>query len=233
MKNRRFYQIGGIAAIVVALGSVSDIGISMISGAGDLSLLPGNAMERFAQLAENPWLGLYNLDFLNLITTLIMIPATLALCFLLWESCKETVAFGGVISLIGTVVFIVNNPALPMLDLSKRYVAITGASDQNAIIGAGEAILAHGAHGSMGVFLGFFLPLLGGLFLSWAVFRSGIFRKALGVLGLLGNSGLLVYLVLVTFFPEMQSFALALAAPGGILSILWLLGIGVRLWKVR
>jgi hypothetical protein len=43
---------------------------------------------------------------------------------------------------------------------------------------------------------------------------------------------LLIYILLVTFAPKVQSIATVIAAPGGVLAIAWMLMVGVKLIKI-
>ncbi|MBC8506226.1 MAG: hypothetical protein H8D34_15295 [Chloroflexi bacterium] len=70
--------LGGIAAILSLIAIVFDIVIGSSMGA-NLSSLPQTAADKFVQIQQNPWLGLYNLDLLNTVNSLISIPVYFAL----------------------------------------------------------------------------------------------------------------------------------------------------------
>ena len=53
-----------------------------------------------------------------------------------------------------------NNTALPMLELSHKYFSTSIESQRALYAAAGESMLAQGAHGSAGIFLGFLFPIL-------------------------------------------------------------------------
>src|SRR5512136_2057199 len=72
------YVLGGIAAILSLIAVVFDIVVGSSMG-GNLSELPQTAVGRFAQFQQNPWLGLYNLDLLNIVNQLISVPVYFAL----------------------------------------------------------------------------------------------------------------------------------------------------------
>lgn len=59
-----------------------------------------------------------------------------------------------------------------------------------------------GAHGSPGAFLGFLLPVVGGVIISTVMLTGKIFSRASAYTGIFGGVFLLVYLVLVTFVPK-------------------------------
>ena len=74
---KSIYLIGGVVTIITLIGIVLDIVIGNVTG-GNLAALPQTAVERFVQFHENNWLGLYNLDLLNAIDQIILIPAFFA-----------------------------------------------------------------------------------------------------------------------------------------------------------
>jgi hypothetical protein len=118
-----------------------------------------------------------------------------------------------------------------MLDLSARFAAASSDAQRVASVAAGASLLARGAHGSAGAFPGFFLSALASIVISIGMMRGGAFGKVPVLLGILGGSLLSLYLVVVTFVPGAKSVAVMLAAPGGLLSIAWIIMIAVKLLK--
>jgi hypothetical protein len=221
-KFRKIYKTGAIASVVIICLTLLDIIIGAISG-GNLSTIPQFAIDKFAQLQENMLLGLYNLDLLNLIISIFMIPTFLALFFALRDEETPFTLLALIIFLIGTTIFIANNAALPLLDLSNKYNAAT-TEDQSAFFAAaGEAIIAKGTHGTPGVFPGFALITFSELFISYIMFRTNVFSKVTAYLGLAGTALLFIYLIIITFAPDTKPFAMIIVAPGGILSIVWMI----------
>jgi len=220
-KFNKIYLTGAIASVIVICLTLLDIIFGSISG-GDLLMIPQLAVDKFTQLQENKLIGLYNLDLLNLIVSVIMIPVFLALYFALKNEDNSFAMLALIIFSIGTTVFIANNAALPMLDLNQKYNAAT-TEDQSAFFAAaGEALISKGAHGSIGAFPGFILITLSELIISLIMLQTRIFTKATAYIGLSGITLLFIYLILVTFVPSAKVFAMLLAAPGGILSIVWM-----------
>ena len=226
---RMMLGIGGAAALVSALGALADVAIGTMTG-GAVSALPHDAVGRFAELAANPALGLYNLDLLNLATTLVMVPALYA-CWLALGRAGAVAGLALVFGVLGAAVFVSNNAALPMLGLSMDYASADGQR-RALLAAAGEAILAKGAHGSPGVLAGFLLASFSNLLLSGAMLRTGVFSRATALLGLCGTILLSAYLILVTVFPAVRGLALAFAAPGGLLAIAWILSLSLRLFRL-
>ena len=212
------FAIGGVAALLSAAGALADVAIGMSTG-GSISDLPPDAAGRFAELIATPALGLYHLDLLNLVTTIIMVPVLYA-CWMALRQSGPAAGLAVMLGVIGAAVFVANNPALPMLGLAGDYASADPAR-RILVSAAGEAILARGAHGSAGVLPGFLLATVANIVLSAGMLRSKLFGRPTGVLGLAGNLLLAAYLVLVTFLPQVRAAAMAFAAPGGLLAIAW------------
>ncbi len=227
---KNVYTLGGLAAILSLVAVVADIIIGSSTG-GNLSELPQTAVERFSQFQQNTWLGLYNLDLLNAVNQLISIPVYFALYAALCKTNKPFALFGLIIFLLGTTIFVANNTALPMLELSNKYAAAD--EHQKALIAAaGEAMLARGEHGSFGAFFSFLLPTLSALVFSFVMLQGNVFSKANAYIGIFGNALMLVYVVLVTFAPAIKDIAMAFAMPGGLLLLAWMVMITIRLFRL-
>jgi hypothetical protein len=229
---RRIYKLGGVAALIVVCASLLDIAISILLG-GSPASIPQTAVDRFIQFQSNPWVGLYYLDLLNMTTAVIMIPAFFAICA---AHRRVNIVYSGlalIVFSIGTAVFITNNTALPMLSLSGKYALATSDVYKNLLAAAGEAMLTRGAHASPGVFVGFLLPVIASLLISFVMLNGGVFSKATACLGIVGYSLFIIYFVLVTFIPGAGSMAMALATIGGLLTIAWLILFAIKLLKLR
>ncbi len=228
---RRAYLLGGVFMGLVLAGTVADIVLGSVLGA-DLSKLPQTAAARFALSAEKPWLGLYLLDLLNVVLSLLTLPAYLAIAGALRRTALPLAALGLLVFLVSTAVFVSGNAALPMLDLSRKFAQATDPAQRAALMGAGEALLARGAHGSLGVFFAFAGSTVGSLLLSLSMLGGEPFSRRTGILGLVAFPLLLTYVVLVTFVPTAGTVALALSAPGGILALVWEGVVAARLLRL-
>ena len=225
-----FYTLGGIAAILSLIAVMADIVIGSSMG-GNLSALPQTAVDRFFQFQQNAWLGLYNLDLLNTVNQLISIPIYFALYAVHRKINKPYAHLTLIIFLIGTTVFVTTNTALPMLELSRKYAAAT-ESQKALLAAAGEAMLARGEHGSLGVFFGFALSTIAALLMSLVMLQGRVFSKINSYTGIIGNVLMFVYVVLVTFNPAVKNTAVAFAAPGGLLLMAWMVMFTIRLFQL-
>lgn len=226
------YLVGAVATIVVLLGIVADMVVGTATG-GDISALPQTAIGRFEQFQSNIWLGLYNMDLLNIINQLILIPSVLALYLAHRQVNNDGALLAFILFLVGTVIFVTGNTSLTMLDLSNKYFATTSEVEKNLIAAAGEAMLAKGAHGSFGVFIGFFLPTLANMLMSVVMLTGKVFGKINSYLGIFGNLLMLVYIVLVTFVPQAEKQALLIAMPGGLMVMAWMIMFTAKLFKLQ
>jgi uncharacterized protein DUF4386 len=225
------YILGGIATIIVTIGAVLDVVFGSITG-GNLSALPQTAVDRFAQFQANPLLGLYNLDLLNIVNQIILIPAYFALYAAQRKTNSALSLLALIIFLVGTTVFVTTNTALPMFELSRKYATATTESQKMLFAAAGEAMLARGTHGSLGVFIGFLLPNIAGLIMSFSMLTGKIFKKATALVGLIGSALILLYIVLVTFAPDVKNMATAIAMPGGLLLMAWMVMFTIKFFQL-
>jgi hypothetical protein len=228
---KSFYLAGAICGSIAILGNVADIIIGTALG-GDLTLLPGTAAGRFMEFNRNVLLGLYHFDLLNAATTVILLPAFYSLYLLHRAKNYSFSLFALIVFCIGTAVFLANNSALTMMDLSRKYFSAASEEERMFIAAAGEAMLAKGAHGSPSVFIGFILPIAADIIISFVMLYGKVFNRVNSYLGIAGNIFLLLYIILVTFFPDMKNIAMLIAAPGGILVILWMVLFTLKLFRL-
>lgn len=225
------YKAGAISTIIVLCGIIIDMAAGTLTG-GNVAELPQTAVDRFNQFRENELLGLYNLDLLNVINQIILIPSIFALYAIHRETNKPSAALSLILFLVGTTIFIAGNTAMTMLDLSHKYFGANSDEQRMLLSAAGEAMLAKGSHGSLGVFMGFALPTFANVLMSCVMLTGRIFSRSTSYIGIIGNSLMVIYLVLITFIPGVDSMALIFAMPGGILVMIWMIMYTIRLFKI-
>ena len=130
---------------------------------------------------------------------------------------------------IGTTIFVCTNSALPMLELSNKYYLLVDETQKTLIAAAGEALLIRGAHGGLGVFIGFVFLTIANICMSLVMLHGRIINRITSYLGTIGYSLLLAYILLATFVPSTHSIAVIIAAPGGLLTLAWVLMLGIKL----
>ena len=229
---KSIYTLGITTTIIALVGISIDVAIGNITG-GNLSTLPQTAIDRFSQFHDNKYLGLYNLDILNIIIQMIMIPTYFALYAVHRNVNTAYGVFALIVFLFGSVIMVANNTALPMLELSNKYFATTIESQKSMYAAAGESMLARGAHGSAGIFLGFFIPNIANLLMSIVMLKERIFSKTNSWLGIIGSILMMLYVILVNFGSGAEKMATALAMPGGLLLMAWMIMFTIKLFKLR
>ena len=199
---------------------------------GNVAALPQTAIERYSQFNDNWLLGLYNLDLLNIVNQIILIPSIFALYVAHRNTRNVSALLSLILFLVGTTIFVTGNTSLTMLDLSQKYFAASSEEQRMLLAAAGEAMLAKGAHGSLGVFIGFALPTFANFLMSLVMIKGKVFSRATSYTGVVGNLLMVLYLILVTFFPAVEKMALVFALPGGVLLMVWMVMFTVRLLKL-
>lgn len=105
-------------------------------------------------------------------------------------------------------------------------------SQKTLYAAAGESLLAQGAHGSPGIFLGFFIPNIANLIISIVMLKGRIFSKINSWLGIIGSLLILLYVITVNFGSGVEEMATAFAMPGGLLLIAWMIMFMIKLFKL-
>lgn len=228
---KKICLLGGIAAMVVLAGAAADIVIGNIVGA-DPPGIAGTAVERFSQFRESALAGLYHLDFLNTVIQLFMVPMFFALCVFNLKSSRNFSILAFALFLLGTTVFIANNAALPMLDLSGKYFSASDESARTAYAAAGEALLASGGHDSAGSFFAFFIPNAAILLISAVMLKGGIFGKINSWTGIAGAAFMIIYTFAVKFTDISGSVKILIAMPGGLCMMAWIVLMTVRMFRL-
>jgi hypothetical protein len=225
------YKVGAITTTIVLCGIILDMIAGSITG-GNVAALPQTAVERFNQFKENWFLGLYNLDLINIINQIILIPSIFALYAAHRNTNNPSALLSLIFFLVGTTIFVTGNTALTMLDLSHKYFGASSDEQRILFSAAGEAMLAKGSHGSLGVFIGFALPTFANVLMSWVMLNGKIFSRTTSYFGIIGNSLMVIYIILVTFIPKVESLALAFAMPAGLLVMTWMIMFTIKLFKL-
>jgi len=228
---KTIYKIGAVTTIIVLCGIILDTVVGSATG-GNVAALPQTAIERYNQFKENWILGLYNLDLLNIINQIILIPSIFALYAAHRDTNKPSALLSLILFLVGTTIFVTGNTSLTMLDLSQKYFAAPSDEQRMLLAGAGEAMLAKGAHGSLGVFIGFALPTFANVLMSLIMINGKVFSRTTSYIGFIGNILMLLYIILVTFFPAVEKMALVFAMPAGLLLMLWMIMFTTKLLKL-
>jgi len=228
---KNIYTLGAIASVLALIFISLDVVIGSFNG-GNLSALPQTAIDRFNEFHENKLQGLYHLDLLNIIVQMILIPAYFALYAVHRNVNKAFGLLALIVFLFGSVIMVSNNTALPMLELSNKFFTTTNETQKELYAAAGESMIVMGAHGSPGIFLGFFIPNIANLIISIVMLKGTVFGKVNSWFGITGSILMLLYVMLVNFGTGIENMATAFAMPGGLLLMAWMIMFTIRLFKM-
>lgn len=93
-------------------------------------------------------------------------------------------------------------------------------------------MLAKGAHGGMGAFAGFLLPIIGTLLMAYAMLKGLVFRRLAALTGIVGTMFLLAYITGLTFGLAPTGVLMAIALLGGLLMIAWNVMVAKKLFAL-
>jgi hypothetical protein len=228
---KTIYSIGAITTLFVLFGIILDMVIGSLTG-GNVAELPQNAVERFSQFKDNQLLGLYNLDMLNTIIQIIFIPSIFAIYVAHRNEGNPSALLSLILFLVGTTIFVTSNTALTMLDLSHKYFNAQSDEQRLLISAAGETMLIKGAHGSLGVFIGFAMIPFANALMSCVMLNGKVFSRAASYIGIIGNSLMVLYVIMITFMPAVEKMALLFAMPAGLLVMAWMIMFTIKLFRL-
>ena len=221
------YKVGGITALIVAVGPLAEVLISFLPGVARLTQRTVTVIDWFT-LFQNHWfLGLRNLGLLNIIAAALLAPTISAIYSALRRDNEAFGAFGTILFFVGVAVYIASNRAFSMLSLSGQYASATTDAQRSLFIAAGQAMLAEGQTRAG-------IPLIefASLVISVVMLRGKVFSKATAYAGILGNVLLIVFEILLAFVPTLLDVRLVIAGGGGLAIMIWYLLVGRRLLQL-
>jgi hypothetical protein len=176
---RGLLRLGGITALAAAA-------IMPVSVVVFMAWPPPDTAEKLYGVFQENWLiGLLNLDLLAIVSSVLLVPVTLALAAVLLQHDRTTVTVATAFALLGLVLFFVSREAtLTLMALSEQHAAATGASQKETLVAVGQALLASYERGTT-FQLSYLLGNLSGLALSWVMLRSRAFPPVVAVMGVL------------------------------------------------
>lgn len=187
-----------------------------------------SAAQWFALYARNPFMGMRNMGLINIIATTVMLPVFSCLYLLHRKELPALALVALVVSLSGYAVFMADNAAFPMLELSRQYAQADEAG-RASLEAAASALLAKGASHTSGTFPGFFLSELAGILWCVVMIRGSVFGRRIGVVGIVSFASLLAFDILSSFVPSAFMLSMIPALSGGVLALVWYGMTGVRL----
>jgi hypothetical protein len=223
------YRTGGIAALLAAILFRRNIGaeVSLFTG---VAAIPHSAADWYALLQSNPFVGLSFLAVFDLIDYALVGVTFLALAAALWTSHRSIAAIALASGMVGVAVSLSSNISLTVFSLNQQYAAATAVARKDALLAAGQTVLATGGplaiYPTTGAYSSLLLIALAGLLFSVILLRS---HRAAGIVGLLASGCDLVYCLTIFFAPSLRAFLLA---AGGLFWMIWHLLVGLRLLQL-
>ena len=224
------YRLAGIGALLATLLVMVDIGMSF--GGGDVGVAEMTTADWFALYQRDWFMGLRNLGFFNVISTIISIPLYLTLYRLHRKAAPAYAALALIIFLLGSAVYSSNNRALAMITLSSQYAGAQTEIQRTVIETAGTLTLAQAEDFTPGTFLGFFLSSTGTIGMMAVMLHARIFGKKTSLAGLVGASCLLGFTISVTFVPDTMTLAMIPAMIGGLLMMGWNVSMALAMFRL-
>lgn len=181
----------------------------------------------FELYERNPLMGMRNMGLINIIASTAMLPVFCGLFAIHRKAFPAGALVALVAAIAGYAVFMADNCALPMLELSRQY----GTADQagrTSLEAAARALLSKGASHTPGTFPGFFLSELAGILWCVLMIRGRVFGRRIGVVGIVSFTNLLVFEVLSSFVASTFMVSMIPALAGGVLALAWYGMTGVR-----
>ena len=143
---------------------------------------PPETVKGFFELYhQNPFLGLLSLDFFYLINNMILVIVYLALFVVLYQEKPVTSLLAFILGLISIACYYPSNPAFEMLTLGNQYFQ-TLPEQQTIYLAAGEAVMAGYTGTTFNTY--YVLGTICLLLFSYAIIKSHIFKKSVGLWGL-------------------------------------------------
>jgi drug/metabolite transporter superfamily protein YnfA len=214
-QNKIINRVASISIVMVIFFMVLEI---IVTAFPDGERREMEIIEWFALFQRNPLMGMRNLGLINIIATTLMIPVFYNIVRIHKNKFFAFLCFG--LFLTGYSVFIANNTAFPMYELSRKVPSADSAELQY-LYGAGYALLAIGVSHTPGTFLGFILIDIADVLFCVLMMLENRMRKRTPVIGLISLVLLIIFDILSSFVHSLYNFAMIVAMFGGLIALTW------------
>jgi len=232
------YKIGGVAILMAFLVALLDTCLTFLPAATTPDPGKGTAIDWCVLLQKDWFLGVRGLGLINIVGSVLLFLVFVALYTAISEVAphppanKVYAALAVILLGVGSTIYIANNPALPMLELSHQYSSAVTEVDRNLLVISGQALLVRGEDFTPGAFPGFFFNEAAGILMGWVMLRCGLFSKLTVWSGVLAFTCLLIFTIWSTFVPVFYAAAMMIAMAGGLLSMVWNILVARQLFKL-
>lgn len=226
---KTLYRIGGIAALVAAIGFRRNL-------SAEISLTgveaPHSAGGWFDLLQSRPLLGLAMLDLFDVVNYALLGLVFIALYVALRQVNRSATLIALCSGLVGVTACFSSNPAFAMLALSDQYAA-AAESSKGMFLAAGEAVLAIENPGTpfdgTGAYMALLLVSIAALMFSIVMLRGGVFSRVTAYFGIVGNALILTFFIFIIFAPPLTFIP---HSAGAIPLVVWEILLGLRLLQL-
>ena len=225
-KYSTIFKLGGWAALGVAFLTIAEIIAFMIFPQ------PDTISNWFILFQTKPLAGLIDFWGLEYPMYAAFIFVFLALYILLKDTDKAIMTIVLVLALLGAAIFFANSNPFTLLTLSRQHAAAETETQKNALLAAGEAVIALTNQRAIGGFnMALFLVSTAGLLAAFVVRKAEIFKPSTATIGLLAFTLSLADYVRQIFTQNLL-VALPLIILGAIFITIWFTMIGIKLLKI-
>jgi hypothetical protein len=216
--QKLLYQLGGIAAFIVAL-------FIPIQGFIFIAFPPPSTVIGYFNLFQTNWvMGLLDLDLLLIVDNLLVIVVFLALYTAL-KKFNEPFMLGALITaMVGIVLYIVSREAtFSMLSLSNQYAHAATDAERAALLAAGQTLLTiyNGTVFDVSYVLGA-VPIL---IIAFVMLHSNIFSKFTGYTAILMGA-------MMVLPPTIGMVGLIFSLLSLMPTLVWLILIGLKFFQL-
>lgn len=223
---RGLFRIGGVASIAIAILLIAEFIIyATIPDPGGLA---ENNIELFT---ASPLAGLLSFDLLGMVAYFLFIPTILAVYVALHRQSEGALLIATAFFFVGIADFYATNTAFPMLALSKQYALANTLEEKQVALAAAQAMIALFEDNAF--LVSYVIVSFSWLILSMVMLRSEEFGRVTGTLGILSGAAGIVAVVLehITFVDAL-AVAIVIYFLAVVFLTLWILLIGIRLFKL-
>ncbi len=177
---KSLYQLGGVAAIIVAVLTLAEV-VGFI-----FYPQPETISGWFMLFQSNPVIGLMDFWGLEVPMYIMFALVFLALYAALRKANEGLMLIALAFALLGIGIFFATNNPFTMLSLSGQYAAAATDAQRATLLAAGQTVLANTGQRAVGGFnMGLFLVSVAGLIISSVMLRSILFNKSTAYIGII------------------------------------------------
>ena len=223
---KSLYQLGGVAAIIVAVLTLAEV-VGFI-----FYPQPETISGWFMLFQSNPVIGLMDFWGLEVPMYIMFTLVFLALYAVLRKADEGLMLIALTFALLGIGIFFATNNPFTMLSLSNQYTTAVTDAERSTLLAAGQAVLANTGQRAVGGFnMGLFLVSVAGLIISSVMLRSDSFRKLTAIMGILTFA-----LSLADYLRQVLTssvlITLLVVLPNVLFLVIWFILVGRRLYQL-